>query len=42
MAKKTSRASQRAKFKKAAKKCKGKKIKAFRACMKKALKKKRR
>ena len=33
--------NQRAKFKKAAKKCKGKKIKAFRACMKRELKKKR-
>lgn len=31
--------SQKARFKKAAKKCKGKKIKAFRACMRKALKK---
>ena len=42
MAKKTkSRVSQRAKFKKAAKKCKGKKIKAFRACMRKELKKKK-
>ncbi len=39
--KKTSRVAQREKFKKAAKKCKGKKIKAFRACMKKALKKKK-
>lgn len=38
---KTSRVAQRARFKKAAKKCKGKKIKAFRACMKKALKKKK-
>ncbi len=37
---KTSRVAQRTKFKKAAKKCKGKKIKAFRACMKKELKKK--
>ncbi len=41
MAKKTSRIAQQARFKKAAKKCKGKKIKAFRACMKKALKKKK-
>ena len=39
--KKTSRVAQRAKFKKAAKKCKGKKIKAFRLCMKKELKKKK-
>jgi len=38
---KKGRASQKAKFKKAAKKCKGRKLKAFRACMKKALKKKR-
>jgi len=37
-----SRTSQKAKFKRAAKKCKGKKLKAFRACMSKALKKKRR
>ena len=32
-------ANQKAKFKKAAKKCKGKKIKAFRACMRRELKK---
>ena len=38
---KGSRVSQRAKFKNAAKKCKGKKIKAFRACMKRELKKKK-
>ena len=38
---KTSRVAQRARFKKAAKKCKGRKLKAFRACMKKELKKKR-
>lgn len=31
----------KSKFKAAAKKCKGKKIRAFRACMKAALKKKR-
>ena len=37
---KTSRVAQRARFKKAAKKCKGRKLKAFRACMKKELKKK--
>ncbi len=37
---KTSRVAQRTRFKKAAKKCKGKKIKAFRACMKRELKKK--
>ncbi len=41
MAKKKSRVAQRAKFKRAAKKCKGKKLKAFRACMRKALKKKK-
>ena len=34
-----SRASQRAKFRSAAKACKGKKITAFRACMRKKLKK---
>ena len=34
-----SRSSQRAKFRAAAKSCKGKKITAFRACMKKKLKK---
>lgn len=39
--KKTSRVAQRTRFKNAARKCKGKKIKAFRACMKKELKKKR-
>ena len=33
------KAAQKARFKRAAKSCKGKKIKAFRACMKKALKK---
>ena len=33
-------ANQKAKFKKAAKKCKGQKIKAFRACMRRELKKK--
>ena len=38
---KTSRAAQRAKFKRAAKKCKGKKIKAFRLCMRRELRKKR-
>ena len=37
---KKSRASQKAKFKKAAKKCKGLKIKNFRKCMSKELKKK--
>ena len=37
--KKSSRVSQRARFKGAAKKCKGKKIKAFRACMRRELKK---
>lgn len=36
---KTSRVKQRAKFKKAAKKCKGRKLKAFRACMRRELKK---
>lgn len=36
-----SRTSQKAKFKRAAKKCKGKKLKAFRACMRRELKKKR-
>ena len=39
--KKTSRVAQRLRFKKAAKLCKGKKIKAFRLCMKRELKKKR-
>ena len=34
-------ANQKAKFKSAAKKCKGKKIKAFRICMRRELKKKR-
>ena len=34
-----SRVAQRAKFKRAAKSCKGRKLKAFRSCMKKALKK---
>ncbi len=38
---KTSRVAQRTKFRKAAKKCKGKKIQAFRACMRRELKKKR-
>ena len=37
---KMSRTTQRAKFKKAAKKCKGKKLKAFRSCMRRELKKK--
>ena len=37
---KTSRVAQREKFKKAAKKCKGRKLKAFRACMRTELKKK--
>jgi len=39
MAKKKRKTSQKAKFSKAAKSCKGKKIGAFRACMKKKLKK---
>ncbi len=39
--KKKSRVAQRARFKKAAKFCKGKKIKAFRACMRRELKKKK-
>jgi len=34
-----SRTSQKTKFRKAAKKCKGKKIKAFRLCMRRELKK---
>ncbi len=38
---KTSKSSQRARFKKAARSCKGKKITAFRACMRKKLKKRR-
>jgi len=38
---KTSRTAQRARFKGAAKKCKGKKIKEFRACMRRELKKKK-
>jgi len=38
MAKKKGRAAQKTKFRKAAKKCKGKKITAFRACMSKELK----
>ena len=37
---KTSGAAQRIKFRLSAKKCKGRKIKEFRACMKKELKKK--
>ena len=37
--KKGGSASQKAKFRKAAKKCKGLKLKSFRRCMKKALKK---
>jgi len=39
MAKKKTNVSQKAKFKKASKKCKGKKIGAFRKCMSKELKK---
>jgi len=38
---KMAKTNQKAKFKRAAKKCKGKKIKAFRACMKRELKKKK-
>ena len=38
---KTSRVAQRLRFKRAAKRCKGKKLKAFRSCMKRELKKKR-
>ena len=38
---KTSRAKQREKFRRAAKRCKGKKLKAFRLCMRRELKKKR-
>jgi len=39
MARKGGKAAQKARFKKAARACKGKKIRAFRACMRKKLKK---